>query len=109
MKLNEVLEKKPADRPFKRRSSQEWLKVYEDGTIRKAGTGKGTRGPRKVQVLTVVDLAADDWHYQHVPVSVSREDLLDAAKFVAKDNVSSLRTLGPVEFAKLLADQLNMD
>lgn len=28
MKLNEVLEKKPADRPFKRRSSQEWLKVW---------------------------------------------------------------------------------
>jgi len=105
MNLQDCLKKMPAGKNFKRKVRQDWLKIYEDGTIRRAGSG---RGPKKVEPLTVEDLQAEDWQYDHTPIMVSREDLLGAAKIVAKENGSGIR-LSPVEVAKLLADQLAMD
>lgn len=105
MLLNDCLAKLPEGRNFKRRSSDRWLKVYQDGTIRAATAG---RGPKKVEPLTTSDISATDWHYEHTKVLVSREDLMDAARIACKENLGAAK-VAPVEFAKLLADQLNMD
>lgn len=104
MKLTEIFTKMPTGRRFKRQDSEYWLKLYEDNTIRKAGSGKG---PKKVHPLTIVDMIAEDWDYEHTAKPVTRSDLVEAGKFVAKETTS--QRLSPVEIAKLISDQLELD
>ena len=104
MTLNECLKKMPAGRRFKRRSSETWLKVYDDGTFHPVSSG---RGPKKAVALTLEDvLSAEDWHYECIPKQVTLDDLLEDAKNVAKSHPAT--RLSPVEVAREIATELEM-
>lgn len=106
MKLNEVLSKMPEGRKLKRKSSEQWLVVYQDGTLRPAGGGKG---PKKPALLTTTDYLADDWHYEVNKMHVCREDLIDVAKAVFSSNPGKARTLSPAEIINAVAEEMGME
>lgn len=104
MKIQDVLAKMPAGRRLKRRTSERWLKVYDDGTLRLAGNGKG---PKKIEPLTTSDLTAEDWEYEHIPKLITRGDLLEVGRCLAQS--ATARGVSPTEVARMIADELGMD